>query len=251
MSAPAGLDATWAATTAGALSPRQRAQLLTPTLRTAMAYTITRVRLALGRHGTGSFRLDEFHWPDSQLACAAEAEARRVMPAYLVQHSYRTYLFGLALAAIDNVEIDHELGFIAAMLHDLDLADPTPGACFAVSGSQRAQRFLLDQGADVHAAARIAAGIAGHCTPGADEDIGELAGFVSAGALLDVAGVRYDELDPDWLASVLDRHPRLALKSQLLPHWAAAAPALPSGRAHWLTCYAAFPTLVKVSPFSE
>lgn len=251
MSARAGLDATWAAETAGALSNRQRAQLLTPTLRTALAYTITRARLALGRYGTGAVDLDEFRWPDSQLARAAETEARRAMPAYLVQHSYRTYLFGLALAAIDNVEIDHELSFLSAMLHDIDLADPTPGKCFAVSGSQRAQGFLLDQGADVHAAARIAAAIAGHCTPGADEDLGELAGFVSAGALLDVAGVRYDELEPDWLALVLQRHPRLALKSQLLPDWAAAAAAMPTGRAQWLTRYAAFPTLIKVSPFSE
>ncbi len=173
------------------------------------------------------------------------------MPPYLVQHSYRTYLFGLALAAIEQVEIDEELGFISSMLHDLDLAEPTAGKCFAVSGALRAQRFLVDHGADAGAAARIAAAIAGHCTPGADEDLTDLAGFVSAGALLDVAGVRYDELDPDWTAAVLNRHPRLGLKSQLLPHWAAAAAAMPAGRARWLTRYADFPRLIRLSPFPE
>lgn len=251
MSAPAGLDWTWAATTAGALSNRQRAQLLTPMLRTAAAYTVTRTRLLLGRHGTGAVQLDGLRWPDSQLAREAEAEARRVLPPYLLQHSYRTYLFGLALAAIEKVEIDEEFGFISSMLHDLDLADPTTGKCFAVSGGQRAQSFLLDHGADAGAATRIATAIAGHCTPGADEDLTELAGFVSAGALLDVAGVRYDELDPEWTAAVLDRHPRLALKSQLLPHWAGAAAAMPAGRAQWLSRYANFPTLIKLAPFSE
>jgi hypothetical protein len=251
MSAPASLDWTWAATTAGALTNRQRAQLLTPMLRTVLAYTVTRTRLLLGRHGTGAVQLDELHWPDTQLAREAEAEARATLPPYLLQHSYRTYLFGLALAAIEQLEVDEELGFISSMLHDLDLAEPTVGKCFAVSGSQRAQRFLLDHGADTEAASRIAAAIAGHCTPGADEDLTELAGFVSAGALLDVAGVRYDELDPEWTAAVLDRHPRLALKSQLLPHWAGAAAAMPAGRAQWLTCYAGFPTLIKRAPFSE
>lgn len=251
MNAPNSLDATWAATTAGALSNRQRAQLITPMLRTAMAYAVTRTRLLLGRHGTGAVQLDGLHWPDSQLARAAEAEARATIPPYLVQHSYRTYLFGLALAAIEQVEIDEELGFVSAMLHDRDLAEPTPGKCFAVSGGQRARSFLLDHGADEDTAARVAAAIVGHCTPGADTDLTELAGFVSAGALLDVAGVRYDELDPEWTAAVLVAHPRLDLKSQLIPHWDAVAAAMPAGRARWLTRYAGFPRLIAMSPFSE
>jgi hypothetical protein len=44
---------------------------------------------------------------------------------------------------------------------------------------------------------------------------------------------------------VLKHHPRLAFKTELRPRWAAAAAAMPAGRARWLTRYAAFPLLVK------
>ena len=251
MSAPAGIDWCWATTTGGALSNRQRAQLLAPLLRTLVGYTITRTRIALGRRGTAAVGLDGLRWPDSQLARDAEAQAREVMPPYLLQHCYRTYVFALALAVIDRVEVDEELGFISCVLHDVDLAHPTAGKCFAVSGGQKAERFALDHGADGSVAGRIGAAVAGHCTPGASEDLSDLAGFVSAGAILDVAGLRYDELDPTWTRAVLERHPRLAFKSQLPSHWAAAAAAMPAGRAQWLNRYAAFPMLIKLSPFPE
>src|SRR5690242_10417223 len=59
---------------------------------------------------------------------AAAAAAREVAAAYcspaLFNHSVRAYLFGVVYARAKAIEIDHELLFVAAMLHDLGLVAP-------------------------------------------------------------------------------------------------------------------------------
>jgi hypothetical protein len=251
MGAPPGIDWAWAVATDGALSARQRRQLLTPLLRTVAGYLRTRARLATGRRGDGGVDLETLRWPDSALARDAEAEARDVLSPSLLAHSYRTYLFGLALAALDDAAVDQELCFTACLLHDLQLPDPTPGRCFAVAGGLRAERFALGHGEPADRAAAIGAAVAGHITVGASENLAEPPGFVSAGAFLDVSGARLDELDPAWVAAVLDRHPRHGFKDVIRAHWHAESRAVPRGRARWLNRAAGFPVLVRVAPFDE
>lgn len=251
MSAPEGIDWDWAKRTGGALSARQRRRLLTPLLRVAVAMPAARIRLALGRRGTGAVDLESLRWPDSTLARAAEEEARDVLSPHVLQHSYRTYLFALVLAGIDGVPVDEELGYVSCLLHDLTLEHPTPGRCFAVTGGERAERFALDHGAAADRAATIGAAVCGHITVGAAEDLGDPAGFVSAGANLDVTGARLTETDPTFVRHVLERHPRLGFKRHMLSAWAAEGRAMPGGRSRWLTTHAAFPLLVRAAPFSE
>jgi hypothetical protein len=131
MSAPAGIDWDWATRTGGALSARQRRQLLTPLLRTVVRYPSARWRIALGRRGSGRLDLDALRWPDSQLARDAEAEAREALSPHVLEHSYRTYLFGLVLASIDTIRVDEELAYVSSLLHDLQLEHPTSGRCLA------------------------------------------------------------------------------------------------------------------------
>ncbi len=127
---------------------------------------------------------------------------------HTLEHSYRTYLFGLALATLDNVPVDHELVYVTSMLHDLNVEHPTPGRCFAVVGAERAEQFVLEHGAASERAAAIGSSIAGYMAVGAASNLGDPGGFVSAGALVDVAGIRMHELHPEWLDDVLRRHPR-------------------------------------------
>lgn len=251
MGAPEGIDWSWAVATGGALTPTQRRRLLTPLLRTVAVYGRTRVRLLAGRRGGGGVDLDGLRWPDSAPARAAEEEAREVLSPTLLAHSYRTYLFGAALAAIDGVPVDDELLYTACLLHDLHLGDPTPGRCFAVVGGQRAERFALEHGMPADRASGVGAAVAAHITVGASEDLRDPGGLVSAGAFVDVSGTRIDELDPAWVEALLERHPRHDLKRILLRYWAAESDAVPQGRARWLTRVAGFPLLVRLAPFSE
>jgi hypothetical protein len=190
-------------------------------------------------------------WPDSKLAQAAEEEARDTLSPDLLAHSYRTYLFALSLAAIEAAKVDEELCYVACLLHDLHLGDPTPGRCFAVVGGERAEGFALEHGESPERAASIGAAIAAHITVGASDDLSDPGGFVSAGAFVDVSGTRIDELDPGWVEAILTRYPRHDFKRHLLTYWADEAAAVPAGRARWLTRTAGFPLLVRLAPFPE
>lgn len=251
MGAPEGIDWAWAVATGGALTSRQRRELLTPLARTVATYVRTRARLATGRRGDGGVDLDGLRWPDSALARAAEEEARTVLSPALLAHSYRTYLFGLSLAAIDGAPVDSELCYVACLLHDLHLGAPTPKRCFAVVGGERAERFALDHGVPAERAAGVGTAVAAHITPGASDDLADPGGFVSAGAFVDVSGTRLDELDARWVERLLAEYPRHELKKMLLAYWSAESRAVPDGRARWLTTVAGFPVLVRLAPFAE
>ncbi|MEK6326999.1 MAG: hypothetical protein AABM66_05650 [Actinomycetota bacterium] len=56
-----------------------------------------------------------FEPPDSRLARDAE-RACAEQPDSIAQHSYRTWMFGLALAAVDRVELDRELFYLGQRL---------------------------------------------------------------------------------------------------------------------------------------
>lgn len=251
MSAPPGIDWHWATTTGGNLTQEQRRQLLTPLLRTVLGYSRTRLKLALGLRGNGKLDIDTLSWPDSALAKAAEEEARESLSPDLLAHSYRTFLFGLVLADLDQAPVDEELCYVACLLHDLKIASPTPGRCFAVVGGEHAERFALDHDTPPERAAAIGAAIAAHITPGAADNLSDPGGFVSAGAFVDVSGARLDEISPLWVADLLSRHPRPDFKHRLRAYWAAESAAVPNGRANWLTRTAGLPLLIRVAPFSS
>jgi hypothetical protein len=251
MAAPEGIDYAWALRTGGALSARQKRQLLAPLLRVVAAYPAARLRIAAGRRGVERIDLDALRIPDSSLAAAADEEARETLPDYLLEHSYRTWLFGLLLAQVQGATVDEELVFVASILHDTTLGKPTPGRCFAVTGAERAHRFCLEHGADEASAAFVGAGVAGHITVGESDDLGTPAGFVSAGAFADLTGVGLQHAPEQWVDDVLARHPRHGLRDRILRDWHADAKVVPDGRARWLNRYASFPVLLKLAPFDD
>lgn len=245
------LDWDWATRTGGNLDSRQRRALLGTLARSLPGLAADAVRTKLGRRGAGRVEFASIRVPDSALAKAAEQEARDSVTAHVLEHSYRTYFFGRALADLDGVTVDDELVYVASLLHDLNLESPTPGRCFAVAGGERAASFALAHGAGADRAKAIGAAVGAHITIGASENLSDAGGFVSAGAGIDVFGARMSELDPHWVDELLVRHPRLEFKKHMVAAWAAEGAAVPAGRAAWLTRYAAFPLLVRTAPFTE
>jgi hypothetical protein len=249
MRAPAGIDYEWAISTGGVLSSGQKRAMFAPLLRTVLRYPGLRTRLALGRRGTGGFDLDEVRLPDTQLAREAQELARENLKPFLLNHSYRVYLFGSALARLDGVEVDDEAVFVASMLHDLYLGNPAPGGeCFAMFGAQHAEKFALDRNVAPERARRIGAEINGHLTVGGYENLADEGGFVGAGAVCDLLGLRLDELDAQWVSQVLERRPRLDFKRDLCEAWREECRSVPDGRAQWLARYAMVLTLVRIAP---
>ena len=149
--------------------------------------------------------------PDSRLATEATGLWTEAAPSWLRAHGYRTWYFARGLAALDGLDPDLELLFVACLLHDLGLTDQAPPSaerpCFAVSGAAAAHDVVEPHrgpgGAD-----QVAEAIAMHLNIDVPLDAGDLNHLVAAGTLVDVSGVRLQLLPPAFVDQVLARHPR-------------------------------------------
>jgi hypothetical protein len=107
--------------------------------------------------------------PDSSLALEAEMACDE-QPVSIAAHSYRTWMYGLALAAVDRVELDRELFYCAALVHDYGIRRPVAGRDFTLGGADRALTCAKAAGTPDEDAAQIADAICVHTTPGVTVD---------------------------------------------------------------------------------
>lgn len=211
-----------------------------------------RAKFALGRLPPGASDIDVkmFQPPDSRLARGAE-QACAEQPAAIIAHSYRTWLFGRALAALDRSELDLELFYCAALIHDHGIAEPTPGRDFTLASADRALAAADAAGAPDDRAELLADAICVHATPGVSIDTdGALGCYLQWGAMVDGAGLRVCDVAPANVREVLRRHPRADFKRQLLGLMRAEAAAVPSGRFALLT-RCGLPLAVRMAPFDQ
>jgi HD superfamily phosphodiesterase len=79
--------------------------------------------------------------PDSQIAREAAELVRQHEDEMLFNHSVRVYVFGAIKGIRDNLKFDSELLYVAALFHDLGLADAyhTETKRFEVDGADAAR----------------------------------------------------------------------------------------------------------------
>ncbi|WP_280494491.1 HD domain-containing protein [Nocardia asiatica] len=251
MAPPQGFDWNWAVTSGGNLNRRQMNQLLGLLLFTMPGLLSGRIASFFGAR-TATTRLDlaALQPPDTAMALAAAREARGVLSASMLNHSYRVWAFGKTLAHARRAPLDDELFYTAAMLHDIELENPQSSRCFAVRGAEHAAQLLGELDVPADRVTLIRDGIAGHMTLGADSDLSDLAGVLAAGAGVDLFGNRIQELDPQWVAEIITRHPRLDFKRLVTAAVAREAEAVPDGRTALLRRFG-FDLMVNSSPFAE
>lgn len=75
--------------------------------------------------------------------------------------------------------------------------------------------------------------------------------LVFVGARLDVIGYRYEDLHPETVRQVLERHPRLDLKRESVPLFRAQAEANPGSRVHFYLRFLASNWFMQRAPFKE
>jgi hypothetical protein len=240
----------WAQRTAGRLTSRERSRLLAAIALGQWENVIGRAKLALGRlpPGAANVDLDTFTAPDSLFAREAE-QACAELPAALVGHSYRTWLFGRALAALDGRELDIELFYCGSLLHDHGIAQPTPGRDFTLASADRTLACATTAKVSDDRAQTLADAICVHTTPGvAVERDGALGCYLQWGAMVDGAGLRIWDVAPVNVAEILRRYPRMDFKHQLVAMIRAEAAALPQGR-FGLLVRCGLPLAVRMAPF--
>ena len=214
---------------------------------------VGRVKLALGRLPAGASSIDvrDFEPPDSRLAREAEAACAE-QPDLIAGHSYRTWMYGLALSTLDREPLDRELFYCAALVHDYGASVPVPGVDFTLRGADRALACAQAASLEAERADLIADGICCHTTPGVTvARDGTIAFYVQAGAMVDGAGLRAWDVAPQNLSEVQRRYPRgLGFKRGLIDTITDEARAVPGGRFGLLVRCGMTPA-VRMAPFDS
>ena len=106
-----------------------------------------------------------------------------------------------------RVEVDAELLFAAAILHDTGLMNPLNGSDFTLSSMQLAREIADQVGLSTAATEVMQTAITMHYNPGVTTAAGTEAYLLSAGAAVDVAGIRSWDLPPQILHNASARLP--------------------------------------------
>jgi HD domain len=245
--------APWVERTCGRLTAAERRALLRPLVRSLTQNAVGRLRLAVGMHPGRSAYVSpsDLAPPSSVLSRAAEEAARRVLTVPLLNHSYRTYAFGRALGDLEGIDVDAELLFAGALLHDTGLVNPTRTADFTLTSVRRAQKVAEHVGLSTDATDTLMTAITLHYSPGVTVDAGPVAYLLAAGAAVDVVGLRSWDLPADTITEVVRQHPRAGFKTVFTEAFRQEAARVPEGRARVLHRYGAFAAAIKFAPFDE
>lgn len=167
----------WTHRTGGRLEPAQRRRLVADVARVHIGNAVGRFRLIVHLHpGRSAYvaaaRLSP---PDSVLTRAARDAATRVLPEVLLNHSFRTYTFGRALGELDKVDVDTELLFAAALLHDTGLVLARGRDDFTLTSARVARDVAEQVGLSTAATETLQTAITRHHSPRVTRDAGPVA----------------------------------------------------------------------------
>jgi hypothetical protein len=242
----------WVRRTGGQLSRAERRRLFLAIAVGQWQNAVGRAKLALGRLPAAAAHVDvdTFAAPDSRFAREAEDACAELPPA-LRGHSYRTWLFGRALATVDRQEVDDELFYCGALLHDYGIVNPTANRDFTLGSVERMLSCADAAGLDAAQADLLADGICVHTTPGIKVPTdGAFGCYLQWGAMVDGAGLRLWDISPHNVERVLRRHPRGDFKRELIAMMRAEATSVPGGR-FGLLVRCGLPFAVRMAPFDS
>lgn len=219
----------WTQRTKGRLTRRERLHLLGSVVNSQRDYLLHRLRRdrpsATPRPGEREIRP-----PDSLFAREVEVAAAEQNPV-IRTHSYRSWIFGRALADVDGVSVDEELLFAGTLLHDHGIDPVVAGEDFTLRSARRATECARAADLDRERTATLADAITVHTTPGISvEHDGALGYYIQNGALVDIAGNRIWDLSATLIDDTLARYDRRGFTRGLGGHFTAEAKAVRGGR---------------------
>jgi hypothetical protein len=151
--------------------------------------------------------------PQSRLAKQARRLVESTAPAFLVNHSVRSFAWAIPLAAIDGRTFDEEILYVAALLHDLGLVPRfDSGGSFEEDGAIAAERLALDAGWPISRARAVRDAIRLHMAVELAPDAAPETYLLWDSTGVDVTGHRYAEIPDSVVQAVVAAYPRLDFK---------------------------------------
>jgi hypothetical protein len=243
----------WTLATNGILRPRDRVRLLGQGLLLQLRVVPAELRrsLDLRRARLARFDLEEFVVPDTR--ASHEAEELCARSPSVVNHSYRTYVWGAILAAHDGISYDQEMLYVASLVHDIGFAEAQRTAdgrpcCLTYTGAAAVLELAAGAGWEQRRSDAAAEALTLHANLYVGRRESPEAYLLFAGARLDQTGYRHWDLERETVQGVLKRYPRQGWKRaccQMMSKQAA------STRAHFYTRYLAGNRFIMRAPFEE
>ena len=199
----------WARRTNGILGRGERARFAAATVLSSMR--LLPGLLSVGHRAARASAVDpsQLTPPDTRFAWDL-VEACADLDPMVVEHGYRSYIFGQALGVAEGIECDPEALFAATMLHDyaFETMDLLTDRCFTVAGAEVADQLLASSPLDSSLRHDVLDAITLHLNPTVPAERGAVQHLAHDGIVLDVLGVRRARLDPAGVRRTFDSYPR-------------------------------------------
>ncbi len=153
--------------------------------------------------------------PDSALARRARELIADVAAPWLVNHSVRSYAWGVELATHDRLDFDPEILYVSAMLHDIGMLPAFDlGGCYEVDGAIEAERLIREAGEPEARARAVYEVIALHNDETMAPDAASEVVLLWDATGVDVTGERFEDVRPALVPGLLAAYPRLDFKRE-------------------------------------
>jgi HD domain len=201
-----------------------------------------------------TYNENDFTIPDSALINQTIEFLKDTHQEFLINHCFRTYLFGNSIGQNESIKFDKELFVIASLMHDVGLVKNhqfkhTNCNCFAIEGAIETSLFLEKHNVAEGKIKVIQEAISLHLNIKVPTDLPE-AYLLNKGAAVDVIGKNLKNFDSVFLTKTIENYPRLNFKTeihQLMKHQCSERP---HSRISFLY-QNGFSALIKNSTFNE
>lgn len=156
--------------------------------------------------------IDGIGIPDSKLCRGITELARDTQSDMLFNHSSRVYYFGALAGMRRELNFDRELLYAGSMFHDSGLLPQFRSQTerFEVDGANAARDFLKARGIAPSDIELVWLSIALHTSRGIPGHLHPVIALVTAGVVMDVVGIGYDDFPAAQRDAVIGAYPRVA-----------------------------------------
>ncbi|WP_185965920.1 HD domain-containing protein [Flavobacterium sp. ZT3R18] len=163
---------------------------------------------------------NDFKIPDSAIIKHTIEFLKDTHQQFLINHCFRTYIFGNIYSKKENIAFDKELLAIASLLHDIGLTHYHQNKhsncnCFAIEGAIETGLFLesLEQ-MEKDKIETIQNAIALHLNIKVSKNLPE-AYLLNKGAAIDVIGKYYNNFPAETMSKIIQNYSRLQFKNKI------------------------------------